>query len=157
VSLCVFTVSLRRKDSMRSPKVTGSYDLHDLSARNLGFLEKQKVLLTTETLKGKAFHWGWSIQFRGSVHYHHGGKHGSVQPGLVHKELRVLHPDQHAAGWGAHWAWLEHLNLKVHSQWHTSSNKATPTPTRPHLLIEPLPMGLWGPSIQTSTLFLLKF
>ena len=32
-----------------------------------------------------------------------------------------------------HWAWLG--LLKTHFQWHTSSNKATPTLMRPHLLI----------------------
>jgi hypothetical protein len=30
------------------------------------------------------------------------------------------------------------------AQWHSSSSKATPTPTKPHLLIVPLPMDLWG-------------
>ena len=31
------------------------------------------------------------------------------------------------------------------TQWHTSSNKTTPTPVKPHLLIVPLPMSLCGP------------
>ena len=37
--------------------------------------------------------------FRGFVHYHHGGKHGSMQVDMVlGKELRVLHPDPQATG-----------------------------------------------------------
>ena len=37
---------------------------------------------------------GLSYSFRGSVHYHHGRKHGSVQADMVlEKELRVLHLD----------------------------------------------------------------
>jgi hypothetical protein len=32
--------------------------------------------------------------FRGSVHYHHGGKHDNMQADIVlEKELRVLHLD----------------------------------------------------------------
>jgi hypothetical protein len=34
------------------------------------------------------------LQFRGSVHYHYGGKHGNTQIDVVlEKELRVLHLD----------------------------------------------------------------
>ena len=29
--------------------------------------------------------------FRGSVHYHHGREHGSIQAGIVLEESRVLH------------------------------------------------------------------
>ena len=37
---------------------------------------------------------GLSYNVRGSVHYHHGRKHGSVQADMVlEKELRVLHLD----------------------------------------------------------------
>ena len=39
---------------------------------------------------------GLAYRFRGSVHYHHGGKHGSVQAGMVLEELRVLHLDPKA-------------------------------------------------------------
>jgi hypothetical protein len=36
----------------------------------------------------QTFHWGW-LSFRGSVHYHHSGKHGNVQADVVlEKELR---------------------------------------------------------------------
>ena len=31
--------------------------------------------------------------FRGSIHYHHGGKHGSIQADMVLDEPRVLHLD----------------------------------------------------------------
>jgi hypothetical protein len=41
---------------------------------------------------------GAGLQFRGSVHYHQGRKHGSIQAGMVlEKELRVLHLDLKAA------------------------------------------------------------
>jgi phenylalanyl-tRNA synthetase beta subunit len=38
-----------------------------------------------------------AYRFRGSVHYHHGGKHGSIQADVVLEELRVLHFDPKAA------------------------------------------------------------
>jgi hypothetical protein len=42
---------------------------------------------------------GAGLQFRGSVPYCHGGKHGSMQAGMVlEKEQRGLHPDRQAAG-----------------------------------------------------------
>ena len=34
---------------------------------------------------------GLAYSFRGSVHYHHGGKHGSRLADVVLEELRVLH------------------------------------------------------------------
>ena len=41
---------------------------------------------------------GLAYSFRGSVHYHHGKKHGSQQADMVlEKELRVLHFDPKAA------------------------------------------------------------
>jgi hypothetical protein len=36
-------------------------------------------------------------RFRGSVYYHHGGKHGTVQADITLEELRLLHPDLKAA------------------------------------------------------------
>jgi hypothetical protein len=39
---------------------------------------------------------GPAYRFRGSVHYHHGGKHGSIQADLELEELRVLHLDLNA-------------------------------------------------------------
>ena len=39
-----------------------------------------------------------AYSFRGSVYYHHGRKHGSMQADMVlEKELRVLHLDLKAA------------------------------------------------------------
>jgi hypothetical protein len=41
---------------------------------------------------------GPAYRIRGSIHYHHGRKHGSVQADTVlEKELRVLHLDPSAA------------------------------------------------------------
>jgi hypothetical protein len=57
---------------------------------------------------------------------------------VLEKELRVLCSDPHAAGKGCvlHWVWLEHMKLQsLPPQWHTSSNKAKPIPTRTYLLI----------------------
>jgi hypothetical protein len=40
---------------------------------------------------------GLAYRFRGSVHYHHGGKHGSIQADMVlEKELRVIDLDLEA-------------------------------------------------------------
>ena len=33
---------------------------------------------------------GLAYRFRESVHYHYGGKHGSIQAGMALEELRVL-------------------------------------------------------------------
>jgi hypothetical protein len=38
-----------------------------------------------------------AYSFRGLVHYHHGGKQGSMQADLDLEELRVLQLDQKAA------------------------------------------------------------
>jgi hypothetical protein len=38
-----------------------------------------------------------AYSFRGSVHYHHGRKHGGTQADMVLEELRVLHLDPKAA------------------------------------------------------------
>jgi hypothetical protein len=40
---------------------------------------------------------GLAYSFRGSVHYHHGGKHGSVLADMVLEKLRVLNLDPKAA------------------------------------------------------------
>jgi hypothetical protein len=91
--------------------------------------------------------------FRGSVHYHHGRKHGSIQVDMVlEKELRVLHLDKTAArrglpsrqlGGGSqslpHSDTLPPTRPHLLQQGHTSFNKATTSPTRPHLLRVPLP------------------
>jgi hypothetical protein len=59
----------------------------------------------TNSYKGQHFI-ETGLQFRGSVHYHHGGKHGSIQAGMVlEEELRVLHLDLKAAegDYVSHW------------------------------------------------------
>ena len=93
---------------------------------------------------------GLAYSFRGSVYYHHGRKHGSIQADTVlGKELRVLHPSASSSKGSRrrrlstesqeeapipHWAELEHKNLKVHP------HSDTLPPTRPHLLRVPLPV-----------------
>ena len=70
---------------------------------------------------------GAGLQFRGLVHYPRIWKHDSLQTGTVlEKELSVLQFGRQQAG----------------REGNTSSNKATPTPTRPHILILPPPTGL---------------
>jgi hypothetical protein len=44
--------------------------------------------MTKATLIRMTFNWGG---LTGSVHYHHGRKHGSIQAGMGLEELRVLH------------------------------------------------------------------
>jgi hypothetical protein len=55
---------------------------------------------------------GLAYTFRGSVHYHHGGKYGSVQADMVlERGLRVLHPDLKSSRRRLslpHWLGLEH-------------------------------------------------
>jgi hypothetical protein len=40
---------------------------------------------------------GLAYSFRGSVHYHHGRKHGNLQADMVLEELRALYIDLNAA------------------------------------------------------------
>jgi hypothetical protein len=48
--------------------------------------------MTKATLIRTTFNWGWLTgSERGSVHYHQGRKHGSIQAEMVQEELRVLH------------------------------------------------------------------
>jgi hypothetical protein len=54
--------------------------------------------MTNATLTKENISLGLAYRFRGSVHYHHSGKHGSVLAGMVQRELRVLHPDLKASG-----------------------------------------------------------
>jgi hypothetical protein len=50
------------------------------------------------TLIKENIYWRLACRFKGLVHYHHGGKHGSVQPDRVlEMELRVVHADVQAA------------------------------------------------------------
>jgi len=58
---------------------------------------------------------GLAYSFRGSVHHHHGRKHGSVQGDMVlEKELRVLHLGLQAARRRpCYRGQLEHIDLKA--------------------------------------------
>jgi hypothetical protein len=52
---------------------------------------------TKATLIKANIYLGLAYTFRGSVHYHHGRKHGSMQVNMVLEKLRVLHLDPKAA------------------------------------------------------------
>ena len=53
--------------------------------------------MTKATLTKENIYLGLADSFRGSVHYHHGGKRGGIQAGMVQEELRVLHLDLQAS------------------------------------------------------------
>jgi hypothetical protein len=55
-------------------------------------------MMTKATLTKDSIELGLAYRLRGSVHYHHGRKHGSVWADTVLKnELRVLHLDLRVA------------------------------------------------------------
>jgi hypothetical protein len=66
---------------------------------------------------------GLAYSFRGSVHYHHGRKHGIRLADMVLEEPRVLHLDLEATrrDYAPSWVELEHRTSK-------------PTPTVTHFL-----------------------
>jgi hypothetical protein len=80
---------------------------------------------------------GLPYNFRGSVQYHHDGKHGSMRADTVLEELRVLHLDLKTA---------RRLSIEI------SKSTSTLPPTRQCLLIVLLPMAkhsnmrTWGHS-----------
>jgi hypothetical protein len=94
---------------------------------------------------------GLAYRFRGSIHYHHDEKHGSIQADMVlEKEFRLLHLDLTAARrllprqLGQRFSNPTHTVTHFLQQGHTYFNK-------PHLLIVPLswpsilkPLGLQG-------------
>jgi hypothetical protein len=53
--------------------------------------------MTQVTLIKDNIQLGLTYSFRGLVHYHHRGKHGSMQADMVLEELRVLHLDLQVA------------------------------------------------------------
>lgn len=77
-------------------------------------------------------HW----QFRGSVHYHYGEEHGSEKADMVlEKEVRVLQLSGQNVNWDTG-GYPKHRKPQIlPPEWDTSSNKAMPTPTKPHLPI----------------------
>ena len=57
-------------------------------------VHRSKTLMNTSTFIKDSIYLGLAYSFRGSVYYHHGRKHGSVQADMVLvKKVRVLHPD----------------------------------------------------------------
>lgn len=90
-----------------------------------------------QLLQKKIFNWEFAYSFRGLVHYHHVGDHGSMQAWcwrnswesyiLICKHRRKREPGPGMSFW----------NLKAHFQQHTSSIKATPP--------SPSLMSQWGP------------
>jgi hypothetical protein len=86
------------------------------------------------------------LAYSRSVHYHHGGKHGSIQADMVLEGLTFLYLDLKAGRsrldvfHTGHSLTIEDLKSPP-PQRHTSSNRATPLPIRPRLLIMPLPMA----------------
>ena len=88
---------------------------------------------------------GAGLQFRGLVHFCHGGKHSGVQLDTVlEKGLRVLHLNPEGAGGPIG---LASDTSKIPSH--------TPSPTKTHLLIVTFPVGLWGPFSFKSSQFLI--
>jgi len=83
---------------------------------------------------------GLPYRFRGSVHYHQGRKHGSIQAGMVQAEVRVLHFHLKAANGRLTSRHLGSGSDSPHPQWPTHSNKATPNTATP-----------WAEHIQTIT------
>lgn len=88
------------------------------------------------------------------VHFHYGGEHGGIQAamGLARKvaECYILIPREREKEFS--WAWYGILKpespppvIYFFQQGHTHSIKTTPTSTRPHLLILPLHVRVWGP------------
>jgi hypothetical protein len=77
---------------------------------------------------------------KGSGHYHHGGKHGSIQTGMALEELRVLD-----------------LVQKANKQEKTGLQVSNPTPSVTHSLQQghtPPNSGTpWAKHIQTTTLY----
>ena len=88
-----------------------------------------------------------AYRLRHLVQYHQDRKHGSIQAGLVLEELRVLHLVLKANRWTPASRQLGGGSQSPSPQWHSSSNEATPTPIKLHILIVPL----LGPSIFKPT------
>jgi hypothetical protein len=93
--------------------------------------------MTKTTLINDNISLGLPYRFRDSVHYHHGGKHGTVQADKVLEEQRVLHLDLQAVKRNCvvHWAFLNIEDVKA------GSHSDTFPLIRPHLLRVPPPKG----------------
>jgi hypothetical protein len=49
-------------------------------------------MMTKSNFRKHNIYLGLAYRFRDSVHYHPGGKHGSIQEDMVLEELRALNP-----------------------------------------------------------------
>jgi len=102
--------------------------------------------MTQATLIRITFNLGLAYRFRGSVHYHQGRKHGSIQAGIALEERRVLHlvlKGNKRLSWVARRRVSKPTPSVTHFlHGHTYSNKATP----PNSTIP------WAKHIQTTTL-----
>jgi hypothetical protein len=92
-----------------------------------------------------------AYRFRGSVCYHHGGKQGSTPADIMLEELTVLHLDLKAAKRRLSYI-RQSLSTRRPLEAHPHSDILPPT--RPHLLVGPLPRGqafkyrsLWRPNL----------
>ena len=96
--------------------------------------------MITTTYKGKHLIEAEAYSFRGLVQYLHSGKQGNMQ-----EDRCKLHIDKQITGSGlSHWVQLGQKKPQSPTpQLDTSSNKAIPTPTRPHLLKVPLPLRVF--------------
>jgi hypothetical protein len=84
-----------------------------------------RVTISTATLQSKSDNLGQAYSFRDL--WRHLGRHGTE---AVAESYILIH---HGKGWG--WVWHGLLKPQNLPHQHPSSNKATPTPTRLHLLI----------------------
>jgi hypothetical protein len=92
--------------------------------------------MTKATLIKDSIDLGLAYRFRGSVHYHHGGKHGCVQAGLELEEWRILHFVLKAT----RRLWITLTRIKHMYETSNSHVHSDTLPlTRPHPLIVPLP------------------
>jgi hypothetical protein len=94
----------------------------------------------------KTFNWGWLTVHRFSLWtwqeaWWPTGRHGAGEEA----ESSASGPTgSRKREWATGLDWAPQTSKPTLLR-HTSFSKATPTPTRPHLLIVPLPMSLWGP------------
>lgn len=85
-----------------------------------------------QLLEGQIFNWSW-FTFQRFSSLSACRKHGNTQADMVLErswEFNIwIHRQQVESNTGPD---LDFWNLKVHPLWHTSSNRATPTPTEHH-------------------------
>ena len=80
--------------------------------------------MTKVTLIKENISLGLAYRFRGSVHYHHDRKHGSLQADIVLEEPRILHHDPEAV----------RRSLSFYTEWTLSIGASKPIPTVTHFL-----------------------